>query len=450
MRLSYHLQKKKRQYANESHLSEGIPQLKKRHLKNAPDQAAKRKCERAAPVHKTEEAPRKTWATLIRPATLSLTASVTHATYIAGLTSSSTISSRQLNSDSIPSVRGLPNIGNTCFLNATVQLLRVICRRLRISSFTKSTCPLFQLLFANTTPKYNRVVDQHPLWQTLAKNHQHDPQELILLLLNDDCESDTCIHKSCNKFKCLATKLKNVFTVHFKTTLQCTESQCSWQSSPPPIPQVDISLNVRQTTLRQVLSMFQAPEFFTEPDSYSCQKCKRGLVQHTCQVQPRGQILLLHLKRFEYVQEIGSKLDTHVAFSKHLEIDNVHYDFVGMIEHQNNQDKCIHKGHYIAYVQDSLLMCCNDNAISTIEWKDLKKKTSIYTSIYAPDFVICNKITLKLIVTEHTSMSHLFTFVKTHDSNNASPHSEPKCNISFQSETGLSLLGDSSFKKEKT
>ena len=68
--------KKSRQCANESHLAEGVQRPKKRHLQNAPDHIAKRQFERAAPVHKTEQAPRKAWATLIRPATLSLTASV--------------------------------------------------------------------------------------------------------------------------------------------------------------------------------------------------------------------------------------------------------------------------------------------------------------------------------------------------------------------------------------
>ena len=172
---------------------------KKRHLKNAPDHDAKRKCERAAPDVKKEQAPIWTArATLIRPAALTLTASVTHATYIAGLTSTSTCTPR-INSDSIPFAQGLANLGNTCFLNATVQLLRTICSRLRMSSFTKSNCPLFQLLFANTNLKYIRAVDKHPLWQTLAKNQQHDPHELVLLLLNDDCDSNTCMHKSCKK-----------------------------------------------------------------------------------------------------------------------------------------------------------------------------------------------------------------------------------------------------------
>ena len=118
-------------------------------------------------------------ATLVRPAHLSLTASVTHATYIAGLSSSSTSAPRNT-SESIPVAQPLANIRNTCFLNATIQLLRTICRRLRVSSFARSNCPFSQLLFANTGIRYNRVVDQHPLWNTLAKHQQHDPHELML------------------------------------------------------------------------------------------------------------------------------------------------------------------------------------------------------------------------------------------------------------------------------
>ena len=122
--------------------------------------------------------------------------------------------------------------------------------------------------------------------------------------------------------------------------------------------------------MRDLLHDFKAPDFFDGHDAYSCPTCQ-GLVQQTCEVQPLGQVLLVQMKRFEYAHGVGEKISTHVGFQRELHIEDVQYNFIGMIEHQSTRTD---RGHYVAYVEDSTIMCCNDKTITRISWADVKRK----------------------------------------------------------------------------
>ena len=42
-----------------------------------------------------------------------------------------------------------------------------------------------------------------------------------------------------------------------------------------------------------------------------------------------------------------------------------------MIEHQS---KRMDRGHYVAYVIDSKIMCCDDKEITKVSWEKVRKK----------------------------------------------------------------------------
>ena len=88
-------------------------------------------------------------------------------------------------------------------------------------------------------------------------------------------------------------------------------------------------------------------------------------------MQPLGQVLLVHLERFEYVRGRCSKCDVSVSFPDQLHVDDISYDFIGMIEHRS---KRMDRGHYVAYVIDSIIMCCDDKEITEVSWEKVRKK----------------------------------------------------------------------------
>ena len=178
------------------------------------------------------------------------------------------------------------------------------------------------------------------------------------------------MHCECRKECCFAAKLKRLFEVSFLTVLNCTKDTCTWQSHPPPESGTDVSMMIKPGKLQELLKDFEAPEDLNAGDDYRCQRC-RGMVQKMLHVHPLGQALLLHLKRFEYKQGRGYKLNHYVSFPRMLQVGSARFEFTAMVAHIG---KTINSGHYVAYVQSSKIWCCDDTSVVEVPWHEVENQ----------------------------------------------------------------------------
>jgi ubiquitin C-terminal hydrolase len=124
---------------------------------------------------------------------------------------------------------------------------------------------------------------------------------------------------------------------------------------------------VRPAELQTLLADFEMPEFLAAQDDYTCAVCG-DLVQKTLQVQPVGQALLIHLKRFD---SRGRRLGDDVTFPRELIVGTARYAFAAVVEHQGHT---IREGHYVAHVQSRKLLCCNDATVTETTWERIASR----------------------------------------------------------------------------
>jgi len=134
--------------------------------------------------------------------------------------------------------------------------------------------------------------------------------------------------------------------------LRCESKSCKEEGF------LDLSLQITQNcSLSACLRQFSDVELLNKNDKYFCDTCctlqeaqKRMIIK-----QPPN-VLLLHLKRFEYVEQMGrmKKLPYRVAFPMQLRLSNVVgtdpgadalFDLTGVVVHMGSGP---YHGHYVA------------------------------------------------------------------------------------------------------
>ncbi|KAJ3309994.1 Ubiquitin carboxyl-terminal hydrolase 3 [Boothiomyces sp. JEL0838] len=140
-------------------------------------------------------------------------------------------------------------------------------------------------------------------------------------------------------------------------------------------PYLDLSLSIPDIpncTIIDCLNSFTALEDLTNSEKYNCTICnslqpatKRLLISR---IPP---ILCLHLKRFKYVNNTRSKIDTHVSFPMILDVskfqkdEQAKYNLYGVIVHRGTSAQ----GHYVAYVMHNQIWYeMNDRITKQVEF----------------------------------------------------------------------------------
>ena len=81
-----------------------------------------------------------------------------------------------------------------------------------------------------------------------------------------------------------------------------------------------------------------------------------------------GQLLLIHLKRFD---RTGHNLRDGVTFPRELIVGIARYAFAAVVEHQGCTKT---DDYYVAYVQSRKLLCCNDDLVTETSWEDIASR----------------------------------------------------------------------------
>jgi ubiquitin carboxyl-terminal hydrolase 36/42 len=279
---------------------------------------------------------------------------------------------------------GLVNLGNSCFINATLQaLLHVPAIRVQLAhaqTCALGFCPVKELALLRASGGGRRSVSPaaffDQLWprgsarsqngvlgsDELRKGKQGCAAEFLVKLL--DClDSAACTN---------GKSMHALFCGTERSTVTCGECQVP-KPDDKPFEVLAVSI---QDTVEDALAQYQTREEMNGDNQYSCEacRCKRDAVKQL-ELVALPLVLALHLKRFVGLQ----KNDKHVAFKETLEQGDESFDLCAVVVHAG---ATIKSGHYYAYVRNGRgWLKCNDKIVESVMWETVAEAEA-YVLIY--------------------------------------------------------------------
>ncbi|CAB3372912.1 Hypothetical predicted protein [Cloeon dipterum] len=333
---------------------------------------------------------------------------------------------KRITHDSTIGLRGLINLGNTCFMNCIVQALthtpllrdyflsdRHVCQ----FSDRPDHClvcevaRLFQEFYSGSQEALtlNRLL--HLIWthaRHLAGYEQQDAHEFFIAtldVLHRHCTGANANGGDSNSHQCNCI-IDQIFTGGLQSDVVCTS--CSGVSTTID-PFWDISLDLGTTpatgdTSKVPKSLLDCLERFTRPEHLgssakikcsSCQSYQESTKQLTMKKLPV--VASFHLKRFEHSSRFHKKISSFISFPEHLDmtpfmshrrnnnnnnsdlaassvadepyINDNRYSLFAVINHVGT----LEAGHYTAYIRQHRdnWFKCDDHIITKANIKDV-------------------------------------------------------------------------------
>ncbi|XP_060521223.1 ubiquitin carboxyl-terminal hydrolase nonstop [Cylas formicarius] len=303
--------------------------------------------------------------------------------------------------DSMMGLRGLVNMGSTCYLNCIVQALihtpplrdyflaeRHKCKGVSGDDGSKLAyvSQLFQEFYKGSTIPLALPDLLNLTWSEaphLAGCVQQDAHEFFIAILN-------VLHKHCSETVVKPTPINacpciihQIFTGHLQSDVVCqncngvsTKIELSWDFSLDLGP---VTLNGRPPcSLADCLERFTSVEHLGKREKIFCENCgsnQESTKQFTMKMLPI--VAIFHLKRFEHLENGGRKITTSISFPEMLDLtpfmsrrknrtafpfDN-RYSLFAVVNHCGSN---FSGGHYTAFVrqQQDYWYQCDDTFVT--------------------------------------------------------------------------------------
>ncbi|KAF8672006.1 hypothetical protein HU200_049802 [Digitaria exilis] len=274
---------------------------------------------------------------------------------------------------------GLSNMGNTCFLNATLQCItHTVPLFLKLCStdhsipcsYNKDGFCSFCALKEHVDESIRRsgsVIKPAKFRDNLRKlssdfrpGQQEDAHEFLRCLLDNlhKCTLDPMSKGKGSSFD-EESLVKDIFGGQLKSQLSCCE--CG-HSSETFEPFLDLSLEIDQVDhLVDALESFTKVEQIGDfEDKLTCEQCNAQVCKKKQLTLHRApDVIAFHLKRFTTLDNSVEKIDKHVAYPLEVDLKPFHsnpdtagdlkYDLYGVIEHSGLPNY----GHYVCNIRSS-------------------------------------------------------------------------------------------------
>nr|XP_023418666.1 ubiquitin carboxyl-terminal hydrolase 36 isoform X2 [Cavia porcellus] len=268
---------------------------------------------------------------------------------------------------------GLHNLGNTCFLNATVQCLTytpplanyLLSREHARSCHQGSFCMLCVMqnhivqAFANSgnaIKPISFIRDLKKIARHFRFGNQEDAHEFLRYTI--DAMQKACLngYAKLDRQTQATTLVHQIFGGYLRSRVKC--SVCKSVSDTYD-PYLDVALEIRQATnIVRALELFVKPDVLSGENAYMCAKCRKKVpASKRFTIHRTSNVLTLSLKRFANLS--GGKITKDVGYPEFLNIrpymsqsngDPVMYGLYAVLVHSGYS---CHAGHYYCYVKAS-------------------------------------------------------------------------------------------------
>ncbi|XP_074703590.1 ubiquitin carboxyl-terminal hydrolase 36-like [Strix aluco] len=267
---------------------------------------------------------------------------------------------------------GLYNLGNTCFLNATIQCLTytpplanyLLSREHGRNCHQEGFCMMCIMQShtiqafgssGNTIKPVSFIRNLKNIAQHICFGRQEDAHEFLRYTI--DAMQKACLSR-CAKLdhqSQATTLVHQIFGGSLRSRVKCVECEAV---SDTYEPYLDMALEIGQSSnIRQALEQFVKLELLVGDNAYSCAQCKQKVL--ACKhftIYRASNVLTLSLKRFSDFG--GGKITKDVAYPEFLDIrpymsekgDPVMYSLYAVLVHAGYS---CHTGHYYCYVKAS-------------------------------------------------------------------------------------------------
>ncbi|ESN92391.1 hypothetical protein HELRODRAFT_89553 [Helobdella robusta] len=318
---------------------------------------------------------------------------------------------------------GIRNLGNTCFIAATVQCIVRIPIFMNFLNGHKNECKTGKFccicmmqrtavsLFYSTEPIVPKEIvgNISLIGEHMQYGKQEDAHDFLLCLLNE-MQNQLVLGLKVDQFIERTSAISKIFNGFLRSQIICQHCRTSSNNYEAFF---NISLEAGSAdSVHGALRHFCAAEDMGNERWYSCDTCKskqRATKHFTIHQMPN--VLILQLKRYGLSNTDGYKISKHVTFEEHLDISSyvssdgdasrpsqTKYRLHGIVVHQGYS---LGSGHYYAYAVDPRVLShkngtefnqfnqyskrwlyANDSSVSVTDWENVKKAEA-YLLFYA-------------------------------------------------------------------
>ncbi|XP_007958027.1 ubiquitin carboxyl-terminal hydrolase 36 [Orycteropus afer afer] len=268
---------------------------------------------------------------------------------------------------------GLHNLGNTCFLNSTIQCLTytpplanyLLSKEHARNCHQGSFCMLCVMqnhivqAFANSGNAIKPVSfirDLKKIARHFRFGNQEDAHEFLRYTI--DAMQKACLngYAKLDRQTQATTLVHQIFGGYLRSRVRC--SMCKSVSDTYD-PYLDVALEIRQAAnIVRALELFVKPDVLSGENAYMCAKCKKKVpASKRFSIHRASSVLTLSLKRFANFS--GGKITKDVGYPEFLNIrpymsqsngEPVTYGLYAVLVHSGYS---CHAGHYYCYVKAS-------------------------------------------------------------------------------------------------
>ena len=262
-------------------------------------------------------------------------------------------------------MKGFNNIGNTCYLNAGLQMIiqnidlcNLILKYCNQSFILNKIGHVIQEYHTGTGNSISPIAIKNIIEERqkiFYGYQQQDSSEFIICFLN-------LIEEEINKLNKDSNEIHDIFGINMNVRIKCKYNTClQINNTKEKNNFLILDINEEHNTLDDLYRNFKSSEMLNDDNQYFCEKCNtKRIASKRYQVIDWPNYLFIILKRFKQNNNHLTKQNQHININLDWRHD---MSLIGAVIHYGN----INGGHYV-YVGKKLdkWYLFNDNSISEL------------------------------------------------------------------------------------